>query len=190
MSESPLPKGRINLERAAILLLAGESGMNLLSRIFLGFGVRDPYRCLTGERAMAVCEEADLDMIVCDGSLKDGEAYDFIASLRRSDLEPNRFAPVLVVAGHTPLDQVAKARDCGANFVVAKPVTPRILLERVFWVAQEIRPFVELDTYVGPDRRFQNLGPPEGVAPGRRRSDTAVASPVPDETIDPQDSLL
>lgn len=190
MSESSLPKGRINLEHAAIMLLAGESGMNLLGRIFLGFGVRGPYRCFTGERAMAVCEEADLDLIVCDGSLKDGEAYDFVAALRRSDLDPNRFTPVVVVAGHTPLDQVEKARDCGANFVVAKPITPKILLERVVWVAQETRPFVELDTYVGPDRRFQNLGPPNGMTPGRRRSDITAASPAPAGTINPEDSLL
>jgi PleD family two-component response regulator len=189
MSESPLPKGRINLERAAVLLLAGESGMNLLSRIFMGFGVRAPYRCFTPERAMAVCEEADLDLIVCDGSLKDGETYDFIASLRRSDLDPNRFAPVVVIAGHTPLDQVEKARDCGANFVVAKPVTPRVLMERVVWIAQETRPFVELDTYVGPDRRFQNLGPTDGAVTGRRRSDSTVAS-APAGTINPEDSLL
>jgi PleD family two-component response regulator len=189
-TETPLPKGRINLERAAVLLLAGESGMNLMCRIFEGFGVRQPYRCFSAERAMAVCEEADLDLIVCDGSLKDGEAYDFIAGLRRSDLEPNRFAPVLVVAGHTPLDQVTKARDCGANFVVAKPVTPRTLLERVIWVAQEARPFVELEGYVGPDRRFQNLGPPEGVTPGRRRSDAIPDVPDSDEVVNPEDSLL
>ena len=190
MIESPLPKGRINLERAAVLLLAGESGMGLLTRIFSGFGVKHPYRCFTAERASAVCEEADLELIVCDGSLKDGETYDFIANLRRSDIEPNRFAPVIVVAGHTPLDQVAKARDCGANFVVAKPVTPRVLLERVVWVAQETRPFVELDGYVGPDRRFQNLGPPEGVPSGRRRSDMSVDSPAPTGAINPEDSLL
>ena len=34
------------------MLLSGEAGMDLLSRIFHGFGVRHPYRCTTGERAM------------------------------------------------------------------------------------------------------------------------------------------
>jgi CheY-like chemotaxis protein len=188
MSEPAPPlKGRINLEKAAIMLLSGEAGMDLLSRIFHGFGVRHPYRCTTGERAMEVCHEADLDLIVCDGSLPDGEAYNFISALRRSDLEPNRFTPVLVVAGHTPIDQVENARDCGANFVVAKPVTPRTLLERVIWIAQETRPFVELDGYVGPDRRFQNLGPPESG--GRRRSDITAEAP-PGPSLNPEDSLL
>jgi CheY-like chemotaxis protein len=186
MAPSAPPKGRINLDRAAILLLAGPSSMDILSRMFRGFGARYPYQRSTIRAAMETCQEADLDLIVCDGALPDGEAYDFIAELRRSDLEPNRFAPVLVVAGHTPLDQVEKARDCGANFVLAKPVTPRVLLERVIWVAQEARAFVELGDYVGPDRRFSNQGPPQGR--GRRRSD--APPPPPGPAVNPEDFLL
>jgi CheY-like chemotaxis protein len=177
-----IPKGRINLENAAVLVLAGGSGMDLLTQMLHGFGIRQPYRRFSALDAAQTCQEADLDLIVCDGALPDGEAYDFVADLRRSDSEPNRFCPVIILAGHTPLAQVAKARDCGANFVVAKPVTPRTLLERILWIAQETRPFVELDGYVGPDRRFQNLGPPEPGA-GRRKNDTAPQAAAADPEL-------
>ena len=90
MSEEGAPKGRINLEKAAVLLLSSPSGMEMLGRIFEGFGVRHPYVCHDRARAMQVCRESDLDLIICDGSLDGGEAYDFIAELRRSDIEPNR----------------------------------------------------------------------------------------------------
>jgi CheY-like chemotaxis protein len=186
MSEAP--RGRVNLEKAVILLLSPQGGMELLARVLHGFGVRHPYRCYDSARAMEVCGEADLDLIICDGALPGGEAYDFIATLRRSDIEPNRYTPVMVIQGHTPADQILKARDCGANFVVAKPITPRLLLERVLWIAQEQRPFIELDSYVGPDRRFQNLGPPGGPGTGRRRTDKTEAAAQP--VIDPEDSLL
>ena len=182
------PKGRVNLEKAAVMLLSPPNGMELLTRVFQGFGVRNPYRCFDAERAMEVCREADLDLIICDGSLIDGTAYDFIAELRRSDIEPNRYAPVMVLQGHTPVDQIHKARDCGANFVVAKPIMPRLLLERVLWIAQESRPFIELDTYVGPDRRFQNNGPPGGPGAGRRRADRVQDAPR--AAIDPQESII
>ena len=191
MSEDGAPKGRINLEKAAVLLLSSPPGMEMLRRMFDGFGVRHPYVCHDRARAMQVCRESDLDLIVCDGSLDGGETYDFIAELRRSDIDPNRFAPVMVIQGHTPLDQIAKARDCGANFVVAKPITPRTLLERVLWIAQEQRPFVELDDYVGPDRRFHNHGPPPGVGPGRRRADNSAKSPTAIISgLNPKDSIL
>jgi CheY-like chemotaxis protein len=182
------PRGRVNLEKAVVLLLSPQTGMELLARVLHGFGVRHPYRCHDAEQAMQTCREADIDLIVCDGSLPGGETYDFIAALRRSDLEPNRYTPVMVIQGHTPLDQIQKARDCGANFVVAKPITPRLLLERVLWIAQEQRPFIELDSYIGPDRRFQNHGPPGGPGTGRRRTDKAEATPAP--AVDLKDSLL
>ena len=185
---SDAPKGRVNLEKAVVLLLSPAGGMGLLVRVFHGFGVRHPYRCSDREKAMEVCREADLDLIICDGALPNGETYDFIAALRRSDLEPNRYTPVMVIQGHTPADQILKARDCGANFVVAKPITPRLLLERVLWIASEQRPFIELETYIGPDRRFQNHGPPGGPGTGRRRTDKVEAAPKP--AVDPKESIL
>jgi DNA-binding response OmpR family regulator len=115
-------------------------------------------------------EEEPFELVVCDGDLPDGKAYDFVMHLRRSNLEPNRYCPVILLSGHTPSAYVAKARDCGANFVVAKPIRPMVLLERIVWVCQDNRIFVELDTYVGPDRRFQFLGPPPGME-GRRKGD-------------------
>ncbi len=49
------------------------------------------------------------------------------------------------------------------------------------WVAREKRPFVVCDTYAGPERRFQDKGPPEGL-PGRRVSDRMAreAAELPD----------
>jgi DNA-binding response OmpR family regulator len=90
--------------------------------------------------------------------------------LRLGALEANRYVPVILVSGHTPPSQVFKARDSGANFTVAKPITPKVLLERILWAAREERQFIECDSYLGPDRRFRNEGPPIGVE-GRRRDD-------------------
>jgi CheY-like chemotaxis protein len=184
---SDAPKGRINLEKAVVLLVSEKPGMELLNRMMHGFGVRDPQRVFSPEQAMQACREIDFDLIVCDGAMASGGAYDFVAELRRSDLTPNRFAPTIILQGHTPVDQIEKARDCGANFVVAKPITPRTLLERILWIAQEQRPFIELDGYIGPDRRFQNIGPPRGLS-GRRRQDRADSAPR--SAIDPESSTL
>ena len=65
------------------------------------------------------------------------DGYDFVHWLRRSGLKPNAFTPTILVAGHTPRDKVEKARDCGANYIVAKPLTPLVLLERIVFVSRE-----------------------------------------------------
>ena len=164
-------KTRINLEKARVLLLEQqEPGVDVLVQVFFGFGVRQPVLCTTADASMERMAEEIFELVVVDGDLPDGQAYEFVTQLRASDLEPNRYAPVLILTGHTPDALVQRARDCGANFVVTKPLRPMVLLERVFWVCMDTRVFVELEGYVGPDRRFQFLGPPVGVD-CRRRGD-------------------
>ena len=151
-----------------LLLDREEPGADILTQVFFGFGVRQPVPCATAEEAMTQMEAEIFKLVVVDGDLPDGQAYDFISRLRASALEPNRYAPVLLLPGHTPDALVHRARDCGANFVVAKPLRPMVLLERIFWVSMDARTFVELDGYIGPDRRFQFLGPPPGMVERRR----------------------
>lgn len=162
---------RFNLEKASVLLLESPShGLDITAQILSALGVRRPHRCKTPDSALKFAQTLPLDLIVCDGGLPFGGAYDFVSSLRRSNLEPNRYCPVIIVAGHTPLAMVGQARDCGANFVIAKPISPRVLLERVIWMGQESRPFVELESYIGPDRRFQRRAK-SATKSHRRRDD-------------------
>ncbi len=72
-----------------------------------------------------------------------------------------------MTASHIRRGRVAEARDCGANFVVTKPFSPALLLERILWVARDTRPFLEVGDYLGPDRRFRHTDY-EGV---ERRAD-------------------
>lgn len=164
-------KSRINLEKARVLLLEKhQPGADILVQVFAGFGVRQPVRSATADEAMELMADANFELAVVDGDLEDGQAYDFVKRLRASKLEPNRYTPVIILTGHTPSALIQRARDCGANFVVTKPLRPMVLLERIFWVCMDTRTFVELDGYIGPDRRFQFLGPPVGSA-GRRKGD-------------------
>ena len=75
--------------------------------------------------------------------------------LRRSGLEPNAYAPVIMTAAHVRRSKVSEARDCGANFLITKPFSAGVLLERIVWVARDARPFLEVGDYFGPDRRFK-----------------------------------
>jgi DNA-binding response OmpR family regulator len=84
-----------------------------------------------------------------------------------------------MLTGHAAQSQVYKSRDSGASFVVAKPLTPKVLLKRILWLGSDEREFIECDSYVGPDRRVRNFGPPLGM-PGRRAGDlsTHVGEPA------------
>ena len=167
------PNTRINLERAKILLFDDHrEGSSILVQIIRSFGARTFFRCMTTAEAEQVATDNELHLVLINANLKEGSAYDFIGWLRRANLQPSSFAPVILITGHTQRSNVARARDCGANIVVAKPVSPASVLERIVWVSREKRPYVRCANYVGPDRRFRDTGAPAGMA-GRRQDDPA-----------------
>jgi DNA-binding response OmpR family regulator len=168
------PKLRINLERAVVLVIDNALGLDILTSIFLGFGVRNLHRGRTLAEAKEILQTFQIDLIVMESLMPGEDAYEFIQFLRRSDQEENRFVPVVMLSAHTAASRVKKGRDCGANFLIGKPISAKVLIERILWVAREKRQFLETDSYIGPDRRFRDVGPPD-AKPGRRRSDAQKA---------------
>ncbi|WP_369058500.1 response regulator [Caulobacter sp. 73W] len=162
---------RIQLDQASVLVLDdnGQS-LDILCQVVYGFGVRNVHRAETVEQAKEHVASQTLDLILSDVQMPEPDGYDFVHWLRREAKEPNRFAPAILITGHTRQSQVLKARDSGATFTVAKPLTPKVLLERIIWIAREDRMFIECDSYMGPDRRFKFEGPPAGTE-GRRHDD-------------------
>lgn len=172
------PLAQFNLSDSTILVLESTGPeLDLYTRILMGFGARDILKCANVAQAEAVLQHRDVDLIIVDAKLAKADGCEFVRELRKSNVRKNAYIPVLVMAGHTPRNRVFQARDCGAHFVVRKPVSPATLLERILWIAHEHRPFVECDAYRGPERRFKN----EEIAPGTgRRSSDVNDVPVPE----------
>lgn len=165
---------RINLERITFLLLDdNQQSLDIMGQIVTGFGARNQVKCRTVSEAKAAVGRMYIDFVLTEAYLPIEDGYSFLRWLRREAEEPNRFAPAVMVTGDTSASAVRQSRDAGAHFTIAKPITPKVLLQRIFWIARENRNYIESDGYVGPDRRFKRLGPPSGVA-GRRADDLPV----------------
>lgn len=129
--------------------------MELTIQALMGFGMKVRHTCTTASEAISILNECSVDLILVDSNLPGMSGFEFVRWLRRSGLEPNAFAPVLLTATHVRRSQVTEARDCGANFLITKPFSSSTLLERMVWVARDNRPFLEVGDYFGPDRRFR-----------------------------------
>lgn len=174
MSVQAAPNRWINFEKVSLLTL-DESlhGCKIVAQIVRGFGVRTVRSCTSVAETRKALTSVGFDLIIADPSVEGEEGVQLLRWLRRQERNPNRFAPIILVSGHSTPALVRRSRDCGANFFVAKPLTPATLLERILWVARDKRPFVEVGDYLGPDRRFKEEGPPQGEH-GRRGSDSEV----------------
>ncbi|MBS0296725.1 MAG: response regulator [Proteobacteria bacterium] len=158
------------MEKASVLLLDPNPwSQQITKQILFGFGVRTPFVCENPADAREILEGQDVNLLVISDVLGETTGYEFVSWMRRAGIGPNSFIPIIIVSGHTKRSNIHAARDCGANFILAKPVSVQVMLERVLWVARDGRTFIDTGKYLGPDRRFRSIDPPDGVM--RRRDD-------------------
>jgi two-component system, chemotaxis family, chemotaxis protein CheY len=141
----------------------------IIHGILRGFAANRVIEVRSNRDAMQVLTEQKIDLMMVEPNLPKGGGLAFIRSIRHDPNSPCRTMPILVITGDTRTSMIKAARDCGANMVIAKPMSPASLYERLAWVAFQPRKFIETATYFGPDRRFKIEGLPNGK--GRRSGD-------------------
>lgn len=82
---------------------------------------------------------------------------EFLDNVRGNADSPNRYVPVIIVTANTERQDVFTARDHGMTEFLSKPFSARKLYDRISTVIETARPFVNCDTYFGPDRRRRNM---------------------------------
>lgn len=164
---------KLNFEQIEALVVdADQYAVAILGQILRGFGLARFHAVESGEEAKRQLGGHRFDLLICDAVLPDMHPGDLVRWVRRHSDLALRYVPIVVLTGYTEHSNVIIMRDAGANIVVRKPVSPNILFDRIAWSARMDRSYVETDNYIGPDRRFKNTGPPEGV--GRRKTDLAT----------------
>ena len=165
---------KVNLAQSTVLLVDhNQQSLDVLSSIFHGFGVKEQIKCGSTDEAVRIVQSRKIDLILIDCSMPGMDGCDFVCWLRRESPLPVRFTPVIMLTGYAAESKVSKIRNCGSSFIVTKPLTPAVLLQRILWLGTDEREMVVSDSYVGPDRRVRNFGPPIGAA-GRRAGDLSA----------------
>jgi two-component system chemotaxis response regulator CheY len=143
------------------------------SRIVVGllrsFGVNSVTEVRNSFDAIQILNSQKMDIVLCDDKLPPHGGLQVTHAIRRKADNENRTVPILIMAGDTRELMIKVARDAGANLVIAKPLSPASLYDRLTWIAINPRQFVDTATYYGPDRRFKIERYPGGV--GRRKGD-------------------
>lgn len=160
-----------NLNFDGLTFLVADAGDNF-RKIAVGmlrdFGASNIVEARDGNDVLARLGRSQVDMLLCDAFLTGINGFDLTKKIRLEE-NPHRYIPIVILSSHTQQGNVERARDCGANMVIAKPLSPRSLYSRLVWAAENERAFIESPTYCGPDRRFKIEGFPGGV--GRRAED-------------------
>jgi CheY-like chemotaxis protein len=167
-----MAQARINLRNVTTLLLDSDPfTRGLISQMLRGFGMDFPTACETGAQAKHHLTHHYADLVIIEGAMSDMLGAELIRWIRRQEKSPFRFVPIVVMSGYTQLRLISDLRDAGANLVVKKPLSPSALFDRITWLARNARPFIEAGDFIGPDRRWREVEPADGMR--KRESDQA-----------------
>ncbi len=163
----------INL-RDLVILLADPNAhaRRLINGILRGFGAN---KVLEVEQSVGLFQALNgqkIDILLCDTRLPPHGGLILTRTIRHNVDNENRTLPIMLMSSDTSEASIKDARDAGANMVVAKPLSPNSLYDRLSWVAFNPRPFIDTASYFGPDRRFKIEGYPGGI--GRRKGDKII----------------
>ena len=74
----------INLSAMSVALVeSNNQGLDILAQIFSGFGVKGINRCMGVEDAKALLETKEIDLVITEAELADGDGYELIRWIRR-----------------------------------------------------------------------------------------------------------
>lgn len=168
----PHSQNNVALDLSKLTVLAvdpDQFALTTLSQIMRGFGLKDHVAAENGEAAKKILDRSKIDLIIVEAVLPDMPGAELVRWIRRHDDSAVKHSTIIILTGHTVPKNIESARSSGANIVIKKPVAATALFDRIAWSAATSRAFVDTPSYVGPDRRFKQLGPPDGI--GRRSTD-------------------
>lgn len=171
-----LPSTRLGLKGVEPLIVDDNSqSLEVVTAILMGFGINRATKCNSAAEARDVLVSRVFDVVIVDCEMPDEDGFSLVQQIRSDPNGANFTVPILMMSAVTPQSKVEAGRDCGANFTIAKPVSPTTLLERMLWIAQSQRMFISDQGYTGPDRRFHTVPLQDGVSE-RRNADLELTS--------------
>jgi len=137
-----------------VMLLDDNSAMRrILRSVLTGFGCENINVHAKISTALEELTVLRPDLIVADYELNGPSGLDFVAAVRSHDDESLRATPVILLTSHTSISQIRTFVNAGVDEVLAKPVRPDQLYERIAAVVNRPRTYVEVEDFFGPDRR-------------------------------------
>lgn len=160
-----------------ILIVDDHRNMRKLIAVALeGLGFGQLFEAEDGRQALELLGDVRPDLIITDFKMPVMNGVEFVSALRRDEANPCCEIPVIMLTGHTDEKNVRASLRAGVNEFLAKPFTARALYDRIRACAEEERPFVRSEAYVGPWPRMTLLGQDSGldVARSSDAADLAV----------------
>ncbi len=155
------------ITKTGVLIIDPQTNMAaLVAGMLRSLGRRDIREAYEGTQAQFELKRRPFDLIIIDDQLRGPDAVELVRRLRASTDCINRLTPVIMMSAAPDAASIAAARDAGVTEFLRKPFAAVHLKTRMDTIAANPRPFIEAESYAGPDRRRRT----EDVGSADRRS--------------------
>jgi CheY-like chemotaxis protein len=121
-----------SLEGLSVLIVDDNQNMRrLLHTLLRAARITAINEAGSGKEALAILANSRTDIIITDLAMKPLNGIEFVRLLRADQANPARGVPVIMLTGYSEEAMVVKARSVGVNDFVAKPVSAKVLKERI-----------------------------------------------------------
>ncbi len=151
--------------RSALLLEKQLGRRTLLAELVQEAGFLQVIEASSAVNALECMERISFDMVFVEVSGVRDPNFKLVRSIRQ-DRTGNFRVPIVIVSTLTVRGIVEQARDVGASGFLLRPFSRGLLQLQIARGLRDARPFIEAETFVGPDRRRWN--DPDFPGPDRR----------------------
>lgn len=141
--------------RQDIKILYGEprpSLANLLRACLKREGFSDIVSFTTFQPLLKAMREFDPDILIVDAEMPGGDSLELVRDVREGRIGQNPFLPTIMTAWNPSLAFAAAVSDSGCDDLLAKPISPDQILERIGALVHQRKPFIVTSDYIGPER--------------------------------------
>ena len=140
-----------------ILLVSDNAPMRaLLAGILAELGVLRVRESADSTTAIEELDRSRADMAIVDWNMQPDDGLTLARRLR-GDESPDRYVPILMLAGFAERARAAEAHAAGVNEIIVAPVTAKSLQQRLAKIIERPRRFIRTKDYFGPDRRRRDV---------------------------------
>jgi CheY-like chemotaxis protein len=129
-----------------------------------------------GEDGVEMLEVYNANIVIASFELPKGDGAGWTRAFRRNRKLANRKAAIFITSGAFSLSMAEQCRHAGANALIGKPLSAKVLIATINKVLANPRPFIDAEGYVGPCRR---AGTVTAGAPKKRRQADAERAQAP-----------
>lgn len=138
----------------SILVVDDHRFMQQVMRMMLnGLGVREVTPALTVDDGIRILGAQSFDIVIADYLMGTKTGAEFTRLARSEHFTGDRFVPIIACTADTTQKTVRELRDAGADEILCKPVSPKMIWTKLVAVTNARRSFVKAPDFFGPDRR-------------------------------------